>query len=236
MIIVPESLQSWLSKQPEYGMGYQKVTATLDDGSTEKGLVFNSQVFVRETADASLVVREAWDEVLKEARQSKRSIKSVQVIPRPPETMRGVRRIVSSTGTRAILAESYETTRKSETVPAKDAPETTTIAGEVFKRFSAYSNDFRVTEKKGLTPGTFATTREDADAFVKTGTDAVKRYALENKTPASNVFTINPPDKTSLKRGVVAPAYGEPGGGVEVIFVNGSPDGTVTGPEKIPDK
>jgi hypothetical protein len=93
-----------------------------------------------------------------------------------------------------------------------------------------------VTEKKGLTNGTFATTREDADAFVKTGTDAVKRYALENKKPASNVFTIKPPEDTSLKRGIVAPAYGEPGGGVEVIFVNGSPDGTVTGPETIPDK
>jgi hypothetical protein len=44
-------------------------------------------------------------------------------------------------------------------------------------------------------------------------------------------------ERTSLKRGIVEPAYGygEPGGG-EVIFVNGSPDGTVTGPEKIDDK
>ena len=29
MIILPDRLQSWLSKQPEYAMGYQKVTATL---------------------------------------------------------------------------------------------------------------------------------------------------------------------------------------------------------------
>jgi hypothetical protein len=133
------------------------------------------------------------------------------------------------------LGESTESIVKSSGVPAKDAIETPTIAGEVFKRFSAYANDRRVTEKKGLTAGTFATTREDA-ALAKTGSDAVKRYALENKTPASNVFTINPPEKTSLNRGIVAPAYGEPGGGVEVIFVNGSPDGTVTGPETIPDK
>ena len=42
MIIVPDPLQSWLSKQPEYGMGYQKVTANLDDGSTKTGLIFNS--------------------------------------------------------------------------------------------------------------------------------------------------------------------------------------------------
>lgn len=236
MITVPDLLQAWLSKQPEYGMGYQKVTATLDDGSHEKGLVFNSQVFVKETEDPSLVVREEWSEVLKEAGKSKRSIKSVQLIPRAPETLRGVRRIVSGTGTRTLLGESFEPIKKSEGGPAKDAEETPTMPGEVFKRFSAYADDRRVTEKKGLTPGTFATTREDADAFVRTGTDAVKRYALENKKPASNVFTIKPPGKTTLKRGIVKPAYGEPGGGVEVIFVNGSPDGTVTGPETIPDK
>lgn len=169
------------------------------------------------------------------ASKSKRSIKSVQLIPRPAETFRGVRRIGLGTGARTILGDRYQSLKKSEGGPAEDAVETPTIAGEVFKRFSAYANDRRVTEKKGLTPGTFATTREDADAFVRTGTDAVKRYALENKKPASNVFTINPPEKTSLKRGIVAPAYGEPGGGVEVIFVNGSPDGTVTGPETIPD-
>jgi hypothetical protein len=236
MITVPDWLQSWLAKQPEYAMGYQKVSATLDDGSIEKGLVFNSQVFVKETEVQSLVVREEWSDVLREAGKSKRSIASVQLIPRPPETLRGAKRIVSGPGPSTILGENYELTRKAEAGPAKDAAETPTIDGEVFKRFSAFANDRRVTEKKGLTPGTFATTKKDADAFVKTGTDAVKRYALENKTPASNVFTIAPPKETSIKRGIVEPAYGEPGGGVEVIFVNGSPDGTVTGPETIPDK
>jgi hypothetical protein len=48
------------------------------------------------------------------------------------------------------------------------------------------------------------------------------------------VFTIDPPIRTKLKRGVAQAAYGQPGGGVEVIFVNGSPDKTVTGPVQIP--
>jgi hypothetical protein len=236
MIILPDRLQSWLSNQPEYAMGYQKVTATLDDGSTAKGIVFNSQVFVKETEDSSLVVREEWSEVVKEAGKSTRSVEAVQLIPRPPETLRGIRRITMAKNATTLSTESYESITKSEDGPAKDAIETPSVAGEVFKRFSAYADDRRVTDKKGLTPGTFATTREDADTFVKTGTDAVKRYALENKKPASNVFTIQPPEETSLKRGIVEPAYGEPGSGVEVIFVNGSPDGTVTGPETIPDK
>jgi hypothetical protein len=236
MIILPDRLQSWLSTQPEYAMGYQKVTATLDDGSSARGIVFNSQVFVKETEDSSLVVREEWSEVLKEAGKSTRSIKAVQLIPRPPETLRGVKRIAMAKNATTLFNESYDFPAKSDVGPAKDAIETPSITGEVFKRFSAYADDRRVTEKKGLTNGTFATTKEDADAFVNTGSDAVKRYALENKKPASNVFTIQPPEETSLKRGIVAPAYGEPGGGVEVIFVNGSPDGTVTGPETIPDK
>ena len=46
---------------------------------------------------------------------------------------------------------------------------------------------------------------------------------------------LNPPVRiTILKRGVVQPAYGQPGGGVEVILVNGSPPNTVTGPKQIP--
>jgi hypothetical protein len=93
-----------------------------------------------------------------------------------------------------------------------------------------------VTPGKGLTPHTFATTKEDADANVKTGSDAVARYAIPNSKPASNVFTITPAKDTEVKRGTAQPAFNQPGGGVEVIFVNGLPDGTVTGPDTIPDK
>jgi hypothetical protein len=89
---------------------------------------------------------------------------------------------------------------------------------------------------KGLTSGTFATTKEDADANVKTGTDAVVRYALPNPKPASNVFTISPAKDTDLKRGTSQPDNNQPGGGIEVIFVNGTPDGSVSGPFSIPDK
>ena len=88
----------------------------------------------------------------------------------------------------------------------------------------------------GYRPGTFATTKEDADAHIKTGMDAIARYALPNPNPASNVFTAKPPADTDLQRGTVAPANNQPGGEVEVIFVNGTPDGTVTGPITIPDK
>jgi len=92
-----------------------------------------------------------------------------------------------------------------------------------------------VTEGRGLTPGTFAATEEDA-RHVRTGVDAVVRYALQNKTPAKWRFTIEPPIGQKLQRGMAEPAFGEPGGGVEVIFVDGSPDGTVYGPDELPER
>jgi len=50
------------------------------------------------------------------------------------------------------------------------------------------------------------------------------------------VFTISPAKDSELRRGTAQPANNQPGGGVEVIFVNGLPDGTVAGPVVIPDK
>jgi hypothetical protein len=230
MIIVPDAIRNVLVNRPEYGMGYQKVVATLETGRAENGVIINAQVFMNDTERASEKMFDTWDVILGEARKSRHSIVKVQLIPRSAESLRGIRRIAIN-AKKALLQETLAAVG-----PAKDAPITLTAEGEIFKRFSAYQNDRRITEAKGLTAGTFATTKEDAEAHVKTGTDAVQRYALENKSPASNVFTIDPPKETNLQRGVVEPAYGEPGGGVEVIFVNGSPDGTVSGPRIIPDK
>ena len=130
------------------------------------------------------------------------------------------------------VRESSSSTKSSS--GASDAPEEELQEEEKFKRFSAYANDRRVTASGALVLGTYATTEKDAAKHGKTGRDAVKRYALPNPAPAVYVFTIDPPLRTNLNRGVAQPAYGQPGGGVEVIFVNGSPDKTVTGPAQIP--
>lgn len=148
---------------------------------------------------------------------------------------RNLTKIKRIPSTRLFSAGRYIEKTDSYGGPAKDAEITYTENYGVYKRFSTYENDFRVTEKKGLTPGTFGTTKDDAKN-IKTGMDAIARYALENKMSANNVFTIKPPSGTKLKQGIVEPAYGETGGGVEVIFVDGSPENTVTGPVKILEK
>jgi hypothetical protein len=47
------------------------------------------------------------------------------------------------------------------------------------------------------------------------------------------VFTGRPDKDTEIQRGVVEPAFGQPGGGVEVIFPKGTQPSTVTGPVEI---
>jgi hypothetical protein len=105
----------------------------------------------------------------------------------------------------------------------------------VFKRFTAYENDYRITSDGKLLPGTYATTEEDAKK-APTGKIAVARYALPNPKPASNVWTIEPRKDTLIQYGIVEPANDQPGGGVEVIFTAGTQTGIVSGPEKIPDE
>lgn len=249
MLRVEAELADYLSTQPEYRMGYQKVVATLDTGSTEEGIIVNTKLFLKE-GEIPWHTLVDWEALLAQAAQSRLWVVKAKLIPREPETLHGVREVFWKLAERKktaansafgpskekLLAESREMQLIAKSTGAQDAPVTMTISDEIFKRFSAFKNDNRVTKGMGLTKGTFATTKEDADAHVKTGTDAVQRYALPNPTPASNVFTITPAQDTDLQRGVTQPANNQPGGGVEVIFVNGLPDGTVTGPVKIPDK
>lgn len=236
-------------------MGYQKVIATLNSGGTERGFIVNSKVFVKE-GEIPWQMSIGWDYFVAEAAKSQLVVKDVILIPREPETLRGVRQIAianekfQTLANRAIVAadsaygsskvalvlESSLMALGAKNAAAEYAPVTLTSGGEIFIRFSAFANDRRITPGKGLVAGTFATTKEDADAHVRTGADAVVRYALPNPAPASNVFTIYPPDSTDLKRGTAQPANNQTGGGIEVIFVNGLPDGTVNGPATIPDK
>jgi len=244
MIKIPPSWKAYLLLRPEYAMGYQKVRIKLSNINSEEGFIFNGDFFVKQNELASLSSIGIWL-AERAAEKTSATIFDITVIPRPPEQLRNVRRInltaLNASGSfysrsqhGGVESANESIVKASAGQAAKDAPITLTTAGEVFKRFSAYENDFRITDKKGLRPGTFATTAEDAEN-VKTGKDAVSRYALENKQPANKRFTINPEKDTSIQRGVVQPAYGEPGGGVEVIFVNGTGDYTVSGPDILPE-
>lgn len=119
--------------------------------------------------------------------------------------------------------------------PAKDAPIVRTKPGDEFVRFSAFLNDRRINADKSLKPGTYATTAPDA-RNVLTGIAAVRRYALPNPDPAVHRFTLLPPQPADIQHGIVEPANNQPGGGVEVLFPNGTSAKTVIAHTTIPPR
>jgi hypothetical protein len=220
MELLSESLEHMLLDQPESGMGFQFVEAELKNGERQKGTVFNAEYFLRRSESPRL---------LRDIEEpSRRLLLIEQKELGLGDEIESVRVIAGQVLEQGRVAESAK-----DTGAAADAEEENLGAPEKFKRFSAFKNDRRMTANGGLLPGSYATTDSDAQK-VKTGSDAVRRYALPNPTPAVFVFTIGAPSGTLLKRGIVQPAFGQPGGGVEILFTKGTPANTVTGPSQIP--
>ena len=205
--------------QPETGMGYQYVEAIMSDFSSSKGVVLNSELFIPENKIEKVMGRHflTYSAILEEAGRPG-YIRKLRVIGRD----------------RLQLGETKYFAKSSRS-PASEALISLTEKNQIFKRFSPYRNDHRITEDGSLLAGAYATTEVDA-CNARTGTEATLRYALPSDEPAIYVFTVLPPEKTSVRMGVVEPANGKPGGGVEVLFENGSPKNTVTGPGTIPAK
>lgn len=105
--------------------------------------------------------------------------------------------------------------------------------GQRFVRFSAYANDRRVTARGGLLPGSYATSFLDASTIL-TALSAVGHYALPNIAPPQYRFEISPPPLTDLHYGTALPNFGQSGGGTEIEFFRGVPDGHVSGPLMMP--
>jgi hypothetical protein len=87
-----------------------------------------------------------------------------------------------------------------------------TAPGDVFMRFTAYSNDRRNTSEKGLLPGTYATTEEDS-RVVATGEQAVERYALPNPTPPCTGSGSTRQPGRSIRQVSCSPPTGTQGAG-----------------------
>jgi hypothetical protein len=222
MIKLDVDFQVQLLKQPESGMGYQIVEAVTSGYKTKRGIAYNAELLLFDE-EPRVLLKFDYKTLLAGAKVSKDEIRSLHIVTG-----------ATSTASAYVLKETSVGGEKKNR-PAKDALIEMTKDREVFKRFSAYENDRRITSNGSLLPGTYATTEEDAQN-APTGKAAVARYALPNPKPASNVFTIKPRKDTLVQYGIVEPANGQPGGGVEVIFTTGTHAGTVTGPEKIPDE
>ena len=217
--LLPGQVES-LIVQPESGMGYQTVEVLykMYEPRLRRGTVYNAELLMWEE-EPSTMLSEAYETLIEKASDSEaRLIKSIRVISPPKVAAESI----AEKFLRRVLGE-----------PATEGEPRQTKEGEVFARFTAYKNDRRITSGKGLTAGTYATTEADAKN-IKTGSEAVERYALPDPKPAVYRYTVKPGKDTIYREGVVQPAYGRKGGGVEVIFDRGTDDKTVTGPAVLP--
>ncbi len=146
-----------LLHEPESGMGFQEVDATLTTGRTVPAIVYNADLlFFLGESRAPLATR-GYESLLKVAESADGQVTAVRVRLGP---MRRAQAVME---------------RGPEGLPrgtgAKDAPVEATPGDEAFVRFSAYQKDHRVLPDGSLSPGSFATTAADA-ARVKTGAEA----------------------------------------------------------------
>jgi len=212
MIKLSESQIASLLAKPETGMGYQTVDVRYR-AETRRATVYNAELLLWQQEPQS-ILNAAYESLVRTARPFEAQfITSIEVVP--PLTLLAERRIYAHAAP--------PTPGK----PATESPLQKTEDADLFERFTAYLNDRRITPQKGLLPGTYATTEADAHN-VRTGSEAVERYALPNPQPAIYRYTIAPHEHTTYRQGVVQPAHGHPGGGVEVIFPDGTHDNTVT--------
>lgn len=216
MFVLDEARTRELLALPESGMGFQFIEFTTDDAIRHFGLALNAEMVldVNEPRDGLAGLRAMQP-------RSRPAIREVRLLAREHWISLGHQ-----------VAEPRVAYR-GKTGPAKDAPIGRSKEGDFFVRFSAFANDRRINADKSLQPGTYATSAEDA-VSVRTGIEAVRRYALPNPDPAVHRLTLRPPQPAPIRCGIVEPANGQPGGGVEVIFPDGTAPNTLVHQDRIP--
>ncbi len=215
---IHNSWTSALRRERETGMGYQVVEVSLAK-TTQHVLVLNGQQAL-EPKESPSRFREAANEFHKAklVLMSEHEDVQIKVLNRREAVAKGL-----------FEARAYSAGRGA----AADAASEPSKKDEEFRRFSAFADDIRILADGSVLAGTYVTTESDA-AKVKTGKEAVERYALPNPDPATHRFYLRPPAPIPVRRGTVQPADGHQGGGDEIIFDNGAPAKTRYKQDEIP--
>lgn len=192
-------------------MGYQIVEVSLSAGR-KKGIVYNSELLILND-EPKFGLTDSFESLVRSAHSSDaEQVRAIRVLPQA--------RMVAENMSRASGV--YRSNK-----PAVEGDPKRTGPGSSFVRFTAYVNDRRISANLGLLPGTYATTARDAE-YVTSGRSAVERYALPDPKPAIYRYAISPLAGTVFREGIVQPANGHAGGGVEVLFDDGTTANTVT--------
>jgi hypothetical protein len=144
MLRLKPSLIEDLLNQAETGMGYQTIEATLDDDTTKRGVVLNTEVLLFD--DESFV------DLARHFRLFEYSA-ALQVLDiRPPERRVKALRVISQASARQQTASVKESPPAygKQMGSAADAPPEKTNAGDIFRRFCAFPNDRRIRSDGGV--------------------------------------------------------------------------------------
>lgn len=209
--------------KPETGMGYQIVEAAqFRQISPKRYVVYNSELAVDLDSDfytnKRRLLTEGFTKVLNSSKELLLETNTIKVFSRSA--------IIQGEAVRFSESRSQKK-RHTGSKGAKDNPKENADGKEVFVRLSAYENDRRIDfELKKLKPGSYTTTEIDYNECVSTNDDPIDRYALPNDDKITWAFYIKPKTNDSLQRGIVQPAFGHEGGGIEAYFENGTSNDT----------
>ena len=123
MLRLTEAQTRSLLAQPETGMGYQEVEATLRNNQVEKGIVYNAELMFEGIESRNILKLSSYPTVLRAARSAGDEIKSLRVI----RTREGLKSLSATRDASGAV--------KKSAGPAKDAPVEKTKADEVFKNY-----------------------------------------------------------------------------------------------------
>lgn len=226
-----DSSVSALLKLAETGMRFQWVSAR-SAGESSRFLVFNSKI-AADLSDVELIASDSpsdtWTNGYRILDALRRSGPGIVSRPEPSDfvLLQGRIDMAQAFAAATQIAQQSGLMKK---VKLKSS--------RVFHRYSAYKLDRRVNPHTGdLAPGTYGVPESEVP-FVPTGFAAVGRLALPSQSPASNHFQIEAVAGTEVYFGTVAPAFGQAGGGVEALFLNGARNKgkSSKGPSVIPDE
>jgi len=213
MIRVSLEVQKKLLSLPESGMGYQVIEATYSDFSRKECIVLNASIaeptYNRNARDIlkSISLEEA-NKIYKFASPS------AEIIDVKLKADKGIFKA-------SVI-------KLSEAKGADKAPLELTKKDERFVRFSPFEDDKRIDKvNKEALPGTYATTKKDADYCIDHRIDPIARYALPSILPVKYAFNICPCERTVVQRGTVESANDQSGGGEEALFPKGTDNNTV---------
>ena len=202
-----------LRKLQESGMGYQFVYAKLNEESATNYIAFNCQLILQ-LKELHELKYGSMEDLLKSV-EAARTFEPLRLIDYEemaiPATKAGL----------GVFAPAPRIIRK-------------TIDYEGFARLSPFPNDWRIQDDGSIAEGTYATTVADL-SFIPSGFAAAGRYALPNPASAKYVYIIVPGAGHKIDGGTVRPANNQAGGGVEVLFVDGAPQGSAHRPYLIPE-